>query len=109
MKRVCMALAGTLLLAVGSAMADGEVIRTQNLEVKERLQHLERIDVTAEKPVNPDAEPLDDELLAILEEAERAEDGQRLGLPARQPDHARDRIGADRRPDRGQAPPHLCR
>ena len=78
MKRVCTALAGTLLLAAGSAMADGDVIRTQNLEVKERLAHLERIDVTAEKPANPDAEPLDDELLAILEEAEHAENGLRL-------------------------------
>jgi hypothetical protein len=54
------------------------VVRTQNLEVKERLQHLERIDVTAEKPANPDAEPLDDELLAILEEVHRVEQDQRV-------------------------------
>lgn len=73
MKKLCMALAGTLLMAAGSAWADGDVVRTQNLEVKERLQHLERIDVTAEKPANPDAEPLDEALLAILEEAEKTE------------------------------------
>jgi len=71
MKKLCMALAGTLLLAAGSAWADDAVVRTQTLDVKERLQYLERIDVTAEKPANPDAEPLDDELLAILEEAEQ--------------------------------------
>lgn len=79
MKRLCMTLAGAALLAAGSAMADdGQVVRGQHLEVKERLQHLERIDVTAELPANPDAEPLDNELLAILEEAERAEKGQRI-------------------------------
>ena len=78
MKRLCMALAGGVLLAAGSAMADDAVVRTTNLEVKERLQHIERIDVTAEKPANPDAEPLDEELLAILEEAERLEQDRRI-------------------------------
>jgi hypothetical protein len=78
MKRLTMALAAILLLAAGTALADDNVVRTQNLEVKERLQHLERIDVTAEKPANPDAEPLDDELLAILEEVERVEQDQRV-------------------------------
>jgi len=73
MNKLCMALAGTVLLGAGSAMADDAVVRTQNLEVKERLQYIERIDVTAEKPANPDAEPLDEELLAILDEADRVE------------------------------------
>jgi hypothetical protein len=78
MKKLCMALAGTLLLAAGGALADDAVVRTQSLDVKERLQYIERIDVTAEKPANPDAEPLDDELLAILEEAERVEQDRRV-------------------------------
>jgi hypothetical protein len=78
MKRLTMALAAILLLAAGTALADDNVVRTQNLEVKERLQHLERIDVTAEKPANPDAEALDDELLAILEEVDRVEQDPRV-------------------------------
>jgi uncharacterized protein HemX len=78
MKRLTMALAAILLLAAGTALAGDNVVRTQNLEVKERLQHLERIDVTAEKPANPAAEPLDDELLAILEEVHRVEQSQRV-------------------------------
>lgn len=74
MNKLCTALASALLLATGSALADdADVVRTQSLEVKERLQFIERIDVTAEKPANPDAEPLDDELLAILAEADAVE------------------------------------
>lgn len=74
MNKLCTALASALLLAAGSALADdADVVRTQSLEVKERLQFIERIDVTAEKPANPDAEPLDDELLAILAEADAVE------------------------------------
>lgn len=74
MNNLCTALASALLLAAGSALADdADVVRTQSLEVKERLQFIERIDVTAEKPANPDAEPLDDELLAILAEADAVE------------------------------------
>jgi hypothetical protein len=83
MKRLIPALAGAALLAAGAgASADDAVVRTHSLEVKERLQYLERIDVTSEKPANPDAEPLDAELLIILEEvealeaeAQRADDG----------------------------------
>ena len=74
MNKLCTTLAGLILLAAGSALADsGETIRTHSLEVKERLQHLERIDVTSELPTSPDAEPLDAELLAILEAVERIE------------------------------------
>jgi hypothetical protein len=74
MNKLCTTLAGLVVLAAGSALADsGETVRTHSLEVKERLQHLERIDVTSELPKSPDAEPLDDELLAILEEVERIE------------------------------------
>ncbi len=74
MNKLLTTLGGLALLAAGSAMADsGDVVRTHSLEVKERLQVIERIDVTAEKPASPDAEPLDEELLAILEEAEQVE------------------------------------
>ena len=73
MKRLCLALAALVFAGAGSVLANDAVVRTHTLEVKERLQHLELIEVTAEKPANPNAEPLEEELQAILEEAERAE------------------------------------
>lgn len=75
MKKLAMSFAGLCLLAAGSALAnDANVVRTHSLEVKERLGHLERIDVTAEKPASPDAEPLDEELQAMLEQIESVEE-----------------------------------
>lgn len=76
MNKLCLTLTGAALLAAGSALADDAVVRTHSLEVKERLQYMERIDVTAEKPTSPDAEPLDDELLAILAEVDAVENQQ---------------------------------
>jgi hypothetical protein len=73
MKKLCLAVAGLWILAAGSALANEAVVRTHNLEVKQRLAHLERIDVTAEKPISADAEALDAELLAILAEVEQVE------------------------------------
>ena len=73
MNKLCTTLAALAVLAAGNAFADGDVVRTPSLEVKERLQYIERIDVTAEKETSPDAEPLDVELLAILEEVEAIE------------------------------------
>lgn len=73
MKKLCLAVAGLWILAAGSALANDAVVRTHNLEVKQRLAHLERIDVTAEKPISADAEALDAELLAILAEVEQVE------------------------------------
>lgn len=74
MKKLALAFAGLCLLAAGSTLAnDANVVRTHSLEVKERLGHLERIDVTAEKPASPDAEPLDAELQAMLDEIESLE------------------------------------
>lgn len=73
MNKLCTTLAALAVLAAGNAFADGDVVRTHSLEVKERLQYIERIDVTAEKEASPDAEPLDVELLAILEEVEAIE------------------------------------
>lgn len=72
MSRIYMAIAGVCLLA-GSALANDAVVRSHNLEVKERLAHLERIDVTAEKAPSAEAEELDETLLAILDEADAAE------------------------------------
>jgi hypothetical protein len=66
--------AAALLALTGAASADDAgAVRTHTLQVKERLAALERIDVTAEKPVSNDAEPLDAELLAILEQVETLE------------------------------------
>ena len=45
----------------------------RSLAVKERLQTIELINVTAEKPAVADAEPVDALLLEIMEEAEALE------------------------------------
>ena len=60
-------IAATLL--AGSALADTATVKVYSLDVKERVQNLELIDVTAEKTPSVDAEALDEELKAILEEA----------------------------------------
>ena len=51
------------------AMADTAVVKIYSLDVMERVQNLELIDVTAEKSPAADAEALDAELQAILDEA----------------------------------------
>ena len=61
-------LAATLMAA--SAWADTATVKVYSLDVKERVQNLELIDVTAEKSPAADAEALDAELQAILDEAE---------------------------------------
>ncbi len=64
------ALFAGLLLAAGVAAADSSsVVQVRTMEVKERMQVLELINVTAEKAEADDAEPLDAELQAILDEA----------------------------------------
>ena len=60
-------LAASLLAA--SAWADTATVKVYSLDVKERVQNLELIDVTAEKAPATDAEALDAELQAILDEA----------------------------------------
>jgi hypothetical protein len=63
------------LLAAGIASADtNDVVQGRTLEVMERMHVLELINVTAEKPPADDAEPLSDELIAILQEAEALEE-----------------------------------
>ena len=51
------------------AMADTATVKIYSLDVMERVQNLELIDVTAEKSPAADAEALDAELQAILDEA----------------------------------------
>ena len=60
-------LAASLMAA--SVWADTATVKIYSLDVKERVQNLELIDVTAEKSPAADAEALDKELQAILDEA----------------------------------------
>jgi len=63
-----------LCLACGAAAADtGDVVQVEALQVMERMHVLELINVTAEKPAATDVEPLEDELMAILDEARELE------------------------------------
>ncbi len=66
----------TLALFAGAAFANEQVVQGQSLKVKERLQVIELINIAAEKEQVANPEPLDAELLAILEEAEALEEGQ---------------------------------
>lgn len=69
-----LSLAAGLTLAAATAAADTTaVVKVYGLDVKERLQTLELIDVTAEKAEAAEVEPLDDVLQAILDEAEALE------------------------------------
>jgi hypothetical protein len=67
--------AATIAFA-GMAWSDNgtSVVKVYSLDVKERIQTLELIDVTAEKPISEEAEPLDRELQAILDDAEALEE-----------------------------------
>ncbi len=60
-------LAATLTAA--GAWADAATVKVYSLDVKERVQNLELIDVTAEKSPAAEAEALEAELQAILDEA----------------------------------------
>ncbi len=68
----------TLALFAGAAFADAnnqnQTVQGQSLSVKERLQVIELINIAAEKDQVANAELLDAELLAILEEAESLEE-----------------------------------
>lgn len=68
-------LALCLLLVSSYAAANGDdaVVRSSALAVKDRIQTLELINVTAERPVSEAAEPLDAELVALLAEIETLE------------------------------------
>lgn len=70
----------TLIFAVaiavtGMAWADNTaVVKVYSLDVQKRIQTLELIDVTAEKQISEEAEALDTELQAIIDDAEALED-----------------------------------
>jgi len=58
------------LIWTGAVQADTTtaVVKVYSLDVKERIQNLELIDITAEKPVDDQAGALEPELEAILDE-----------------------------------------
>lgn len=63
-----------LCLACGIASADSnDVVQVHTMQVKERMQKLELINVTAEKPADDEVEALEASLQAIIDEAEAAE------------------------------------
>ena len=61
-----------LSASAGLACADGSeaVVKVYSLDVADRIQTLELINVTAEKPVSAEAVELEPDLEAILAEAE---------------------------------------
>ncbi len=63
-----------LCVAAGMAWADtNDVVKVYTLTVKERVQNLELINVTVEKPASKQAEAIDAELKLILEETAELE------------------------------------
>ncbi len=62
-----------LAAGLGWAAPSDDVVKVHVLTVQERIQNLELINVTLEKKVSEDAEELDAELTAILEETENLE------------------------------------
>ena len=66
-------LATLLLTGMAYASNDANVVQTESLEVKERLQVIELINVTAEKARVEDVEPVSEKVAQILEEAEQVE------------------------------------
>ncbi len=64
-----------LCVAAGMAWADttADVVKIHTLTVKERIQNLELINVTAEKPASEQAEAIDAELQKIVEETVKLE------------------------------------
>ncbi len=66
-------LATLLLSGLVFASNDANVVKTESLEVKERLQAIELINVTAEKSEVQEVEPVSEAIAEILEEAEGVE------------------------------------
>jgi hypothetical protein len=70
MKRL---IAGLVALGAAAAFAtetgDAGEVKVRSLEVQDRLQVIELINVTAEKPLDEATEPLDGLLLEIMNEA----------------------------------------
>ena len=84
MHTLCKVLSTAALTLFASAAAADAVIEPRVLEVKERLQVIEVIDVTAEKEIDESSEEaLDPEVAEILEQAVR-EDSEDSEAPARE-------------------------
>jgi len=66
-------ISATLLALTGAAWADSAVVKVYSLDVMERIQNLELINVTAEKTASGEAEEPDAELKAILDDVEALE------------------------------------
>jgi len=66
----------TACALTGLAWADNSttVVKVYSLDVKERIQNLELIDVTVEKTVSEEVIELDADLKAILDDAEALEE-----------------------------------
>ena len=72
--RTLILVAAFALAGVAWADTGTSVVKIYSLDVKERIQYLELIDVTAQKKISEDAEAADPELQAILESAEALEE-----------------------------------
>lgn len=66
-------LAACALTGAAWANTTTSVVKVYSLDVKERVQNLELIDVTAEKKVADDAEAPDEVVQSILDEVEALE------------------------------------
>ena len=62
------ALSGVIWAGAAQADTTTAIVKVYSLDVKERIQNLELIDITAEKPANDQAGALEPELEAILDE-----------------------------------------
>ncbi len=67
-----------LCIVTGAVWADTTtaVVKVYSLDVKERIQNLELIDVTAEKPVDEQAAKLEPDLEAILDDVAALEEAE---------------------------------
>ncbi len=66
-------ISAALLALAGAAWADSAVVKVYSLDVMERVQNLELIDITAEKPASDEAAAPEADLQAILDDAEALE------------------------------------
>ncbi len=75
MKMVLTLALSTLTLAAMADVDQDQQVQKRALVVKDRIEVIERIDVTAEKPL-VEVEDADQAVMAILDEVERLESGQ---------------------------------
>ena len=73
MRKLLMFLGLSAFASLACAGGSEAVVKVYSLDVKDRIQTLELINVTAEKPVSDEAAALEAELEEILTEAETLE------------------------------------